>query len=201
MASEQSQSSTRVSLILRAQNREDQVAWNEFVHRYGPVVIRWCRRWCKQDADVEDLSQNILFRVWEKLPGLNYSAGGTFRGWLRRVSHNAFIDVWRRDSKWKRLLPIVGDELDPLATDLSEHMQQQFDKELFELACTEVRLVLNDDQWCIFQQTELEQTNAREVAERFGKSLAAVRMNNLRIRKQLRMRVAQMEATFDSIGS
>ncbi len=96
MTSPRSDSSTRTSFILRAQGQHDQATWDEFVNRYGLMVLTWSRHWCKQSADAEDLSQDILIHVWKNIPKFRLEEGRRFRGWLRHVSHNAFVDSLRR---------------------------------------------------------------------------------------------------------
>lgn len=197
MVSDQSGSRTQVSLILRAQNLDDQAAWSEFVHRYGPRIITWCHRWSRQHADAEDLSQDILLRVWIKLPALRYEAKGTFRGWLWTVSRNAFVDTLRSKNVMVAHDRVICETLEEQSLALARDIEQQFDEETLHLACVEVRQVVGAVQWQIFEQTELRGNDAGEVARSFHKSIAAVRMNNLRIRKQIRAKIMQIEESLN----
>ena len=54
---------TRASLILRLQNQEDIVAWEEFVEIYSPVVFRLAIRHGLQPADADDLVQDVSISV------------------------------------------------------------------------------------------------------------------------------------------
>ena len=39
-------STTDVTLLARLRHDpKDQAAWGDFVARYGPKILRWCRRW------------------------------------------------------------------------------------------------------------------------------------------------------------
>ena len=52
---------TRVTLLARLrQDPTDQAAWDRFVEQYGRHIYRWCRQWKLQDADAEDVTQDIL---------------------------------------------------------------------------------------------------------------------------------------------
>ena len=52
---------TRVTLLTQLQqDPSDQAAWDEFVELYGRHIYRWCREWKLQDADAEDVTQEIL---------------------------------------------------------------------------------------------------------------------------------------------
>src|SRR5215212_1754148 len=59
---------TRVSLLNQLrQDPSDQAGWDEFVDRYGRHIYRWCRQWKLQDADAEDVTQNILVKLIQTL--------------------------------------------------------------------------------------------------------------------------------------
>src|SRR5262245_29344027 len=83
---------TRISMLTRLrQEPSDKATWDEFVESYGRHIYRWCRRWKLQDADAEDVTQNILMRLSQKLRVFEYDPSRSFRGWLKTVAHH----VWR----------------------------------------------------------------------------------------------------------
>src|SRR5215469_6640730 len=84
---------TRVTLLAQLrQDPSDQAGWEEFVERYGRHIYRWCRRWKLQDADAEDLTQDILLKLTQKLRTFAYDPSRSFRGWLKTVAHHAWRD-------------------------------------------------------------------------------------------------------------
>ena len=49
---------TDLSLLKKLKVRPtDDVAWHEFVARYGEKILGWCRSWGLQDADAADVTQ------------------------------------------------------------------------------------------------------------------------------------------------
>jgi hypothetical protein len=42
---------------------KDQAAWSEFVSRYRPRILQWCRRWHLQEADPEDVLLKLNGRM------------------------------------------------------------------------------------------------------------------------------------------
>ena len=45
-------SRTSVTLLGRLRSDpQDQVAWSDFVGRYGPKILQWCRGWGLQEFD------------------------------------------------------------------------------------------------------------------------------------------------------
>src|SRR6516165_11631544 len=84
---------TRVTLLAQLrQDPSDQAGWEEFVERYGRHIYRWCRRWNLQDADAEDVTQDILVKLIQKLRAFTYDPSRSFRGWLKTVTHHAWRD-------------------------------------------------------------------------------------------------------------
>ena len=67
-------------------------AWDEFIDQYGRHIYRWCRKWNLQDADAEDVTQEILLKLSRKLQDFSYDPNSSFRGWLKTVAHHAWRD-------------------------------------------------------------------------------------------------------------
>src|SRR6516165_10383802 len=127
-----SASSTSVSLLSRIRrDATDPEAWREFVNRYAPKIYRWCRQWRLQEADAEDVTQNVLAKLVSKLRTFDYDPTLSFRGWLKTVTQHALCDFLaerRRpglgsgDSAVAGLLESVEAQ-----TDLLVQLQDEFD--------------------------------------------------------------------------
>jgi len=92
---------TSESLLFRLQlggEKPDDVAWEEFVSLYTPLMFFWARKMGLDQNDAADLVQDVLTRVFQKLPQLKYDAAGSFRGWLRTVTINRYRELCRRKS-------------------------------------------------------------------------------------------------------
>jgi RNA polymerase sigma-70 factor (ECF subfamily) len=74
----------------------DQAAWDEFVERYSPRIYGWCRRWNLQEADAQDVTQDVLLRLAEKMRTFAYDPSGSFRGWLKTLAHHAWHDFVKK---------------------------------------------------------------------------------------------------------
>src|SRR5580704_3619213 len=67
--------SSRTSPTLLGRLRQqpsDQAAWDQFVERYGRLILAWCRQARLQDADIEDITQIVLIQLADKMRTFAY---------------------------------------------------------------------------------------------------------------------------------
>ena len=89
------ESNTSATLLARLrQVPPDQAAWAQFTERYGRKVYGWCRQWNLQEADAEDVTQNVLLKLAEKMQTFVYDPARSFRAWLKTVARHAWSDSW-----------------------------------------------------------------------------------------------------------
>ena len=70
---------TSISLLKRLELRPtDEVAWEEFVDRYGRRIVGWCRFWGLQDSDAADVTQTVLLKISANIGNFD-PARGSFR--------------------------------------------------------------------------------------------------------------------------
>src|SRR5436190_17847818 len=86
-------SRTSPTLLGRLQtDPTDQVAWEAFVSRYGPKIYGWCRHWRLQEADAEEVTQTVFAKLATAMRRFNYDPTSSFRGWLKTLTHHAWVD-------------------------------------------------------------------------------------------------------------
>ena len=68
-------------------------AWNEFVDRYGPRIVKWSRAWGLQAADIDDVTQSVLATLLVRLRQFVYDPSRSFRAFLRKVTNDTVCDV------------------------------------------------------------------------------------------------------------
>src|SRR5262245_28590094 len=175
----ESASDPRTSATLLGRLRQapgDQSAWAQFVQRYGPRIHAWCRGWKLQEADAQDVTQEVLVRLAQKMRTFAYDPARSFRGWLRTLAHHAWQD-WvqqqRRpgagsgDTEVRQML----ESLEARA-DLVGRLDEEFDRELLEEAMARVRLRVEARTWEAFRLLAQEGLSGAEVAGRLGMKVA-----------------------------
>ena len=81
---------TSHSLISRVKDLGDGAAWTEFLGIYQPVVFRMARRRGLQDADAQDVMQQVFLSIARSIEG--WTPGDLqppFRAWLTTIARNA----------------------------------------------------------------------------------------------------------------
>src|SRR5580658_5231258 len=91
---EKARSETSVTLLARvALLPPEPEAWNEFVDRYGPRIVKWSRAWGLQAADIDDVTQSVLATLLVRLRRFDYDPARSFRAFLRKVTNDTVCDL------------------------------------------------------------------------------------------------------------
>jgi RNA polymerase sigma factor (sigma-70 family) len=179
----------------------DQAAWEEFVKRYGPSVLNWCKQWGAQEADALDVTQVVLSKLAVRMRQFAYDPSRSFRSWLRAVALNAWrdsLDARRPDAAsgatevLERLHDIQARD------DLMRRLEEQFDLELFEEAGRRVRGRVQPKTWHAYELTAVECLSGAEAATRLGMSVAAVFTAKATVLRMLREETRDLEGGPDS---
>ena len=88
---------TRLSLIVRLQDRRDREAWGEFLEIYRPLVCRLAAAQGLQHADAEDVAQQVFASVAGAVDRWQPDAErARFRTWLTTIARNAILNALSR---------------------------------------------------------------------------------------------------------
>ncbi len=195
---EMNDSGTRISLLGRLRfDPGNQAAWGEFVEHYGGKIYGWCRKWNLQEADAQDVTQNVLLKLAQKLREFSYDPSRSFRAWLKTLTHHAwsdFLESQRRpglgsgDSRVSGMLHSVE-----ARDDLVKHLEAEFDREIFEEAMGRVRLRVAPQTWSAFALTALDGLSGVEAAARIPMQVAQVFVAKRRVLKMLQEEVAKLD--------
>jgi RNA polymerase sigma-70 factor (ECF subfamily) len=196
MMSDQPTSDTHLSLIDRLRNPADQDAWGEFDRRYSPRIRSWCLRWGLQPVDADDLCQQLLLKLLDKLRTFVYDPSRSFRSWLKTVARHAVSDFVRQrvekvegsgDNLIGRLL--AGMEA---PRDLAQQLEEQFDLDLLEVARSRARQRVKPATWKLFVESAVDGLPAAEVAQMNRVTVDQVYVIKRRVMKMLREEVQRL---------
>ncbi len=196
---------TRDSLLIRVADARDQVAWEQFARLYRPVVYNVARMRGLQDADAQDVAQQVLIAVSRAIPAWKRIDGTTrFRHWLCRIARNATINCLTRQPGDRAVggnfyLPdAVSREAD---IDLDSQLEREYRRQLYRRAAEVVRSRTDENTWQAFAMTMIDGIPIAEAAIRLERSEAVVYAARSRIMRRLRDIVKELEAESDESSS
>jgi RNA polymerase sigma-70 factor (ECF subfamily) len=170
----------------------DQSAWAEFVRRYGPHIYRWCRQQNLQEADAQDVTQNVLLKLAARLRSFEYDAGRSFRGWLRCVVRSALSDFFA-EQQFLGGRPSESLNSAEAGDCLVQELEEEFDQELLDEALDRVRHRVAPHRWEAFRLTALEGLSGNEVSARLGMPVATVFTAKSKIQRLVQQEIQRLD--------
>ena len=190
---------TRASLILRLQDGSDVVAWEEFVQIYSPVIYRVAAGRGFQNADAENVVQEVLLAVARSITAwLDRSDRGSFRAWLLRIARNESYDLIH--AKATRKLGQDGEQAErligdlPANEDLASRLDLEHERVVFQWAAKHVRETVAESTWQAFALTHLDGHSVESTAKKLKFRPGNVYLARSRIMARIKELVSQYEA-------
>ena len=195
-------SSTDLSLLCKVA-KGDPTSWDVFVKKYGGILRSWSLKWGRTSEDADDFVQEILIRVFQKLDRYQVQEGSRFRGWLKAVAYNCWLDL-RRKLLQRHELDAPESLPDDLRARLASSMacndliavfENMADQEILNLAMLRVKERVNETSWLCFEKFYWEHQSGPEIAAQQKMDPAAVFMSVSRVRKMIRDEVILIDST------
>jgi RNA polymerase sigma-70 factor (ECF subfamily) len=173
---------TPISLLERLRLRPDAASWQRLVDLYTPLIQQWLGRYSLQEADADDLTQEVLSALVRELPQFRHDLRqGAFRRWLRTVAVNRLHNFWRG----RRVRPLAtgdGDfqvmlnQLEDPESTLSRLWDEEHDRHIVRRLLQLIEPEFEPTTWRAFQALVLEGKKTYETAAQLGISVNAVRI-------------------------
>jgi len=188
---------TSLTLLERLQNNpDDPQAWSLFVERYQPRIRRWCVTWGLQDCDADDVSQDVLIKLFGALRKFRYDPERSFRAWLKTVTQHAWFDFLaarRKDpSQTRARMDRIVDSAEA-QSDLERQIEDAFEHELLEVATRHVKKRVKPATWEAFHLTVIEGSTGAAAALRLQIPVAHIFVAKRRVQRMLQEEVRMLK--------
>jgi RNA polymerase sigma-70 factor (ECF subfamily) len=176
------------------QSPKNAEAWDRFVRRYRPKIYGWCRTWGLQEADAEDVAQDVIVKLARKMASFQYDRSRCFRAWLKTITQRALADFIANRSRavGDQSITLLCENLEARA-DLERRIEEIFSHELLELAISRVRQRVAASTWDAFRLLTFEGQSGADASRLLGIPVASVFVAKHRVQKMLKAEIAQLE--------
>ncbi|MCM8527147.1 MAG: RNA polymerase sigma factor, partial [Lentisphaeraceae bacterium] len=162
---------TRQTLLERLSNKYDENSWNEFIGTYKAYICVVIMRMGINESDTEDLAQQVMLKLWKKLPGFNYNRNKRFRNYLASTARNTVNDFIRKINAEKARLEkadINTDEEEYVSLpDINTLINEEWESFIANLALDNIRSHFEAASIDIFLQI-LDGRDPQELADNLG---------------------------------
>ncbi|MEX2172874.1 MAG: RNA polymerase sigma factor [Pirellulaceae bacterium] len=188
---------TRDSLLVQLREADNAAAWEQFCAVYRPAMYRLARRRGLQDAEADDLAQQVMVNVSRAIGGWQKDAEqGTFRGWLLRIARNAILNALTRgrpDAARGGSGVVESLAKCPAVEDAESLIDDEHRRAVFRWAAAEVKPEFQEATWLAFWLTTIEERSVERAAAELGKSVGSVYAARSRVMRRLREKAREFE--------
>ncbi|MFM7057471.1 MAG: RNA polymerase sigma factor [Planctomycetota bacterium] len=162
----------------------DTHAWSEFSERCRMVVTDWCRWHNLQSADTDDIVQETLLVVMNKIRDFDRAGRGSLRAWLRGIAWRCWC---RAVAKADRANPeLLRSLLQSSYNDIAQ-LEAEYDRlaqlEALQKAMAVVQKRVTSNTWQAFFLTALHDHSGSEAGELLGMTADAVHSSRARVQR------------------
>ncbi len=190
---------TSVSLLQRlAGDQQDANAWQEFVTRYGGLVLHWARRWGLSGSDAQDVAQEVLLVLVRQIRSFRYDPQRRFRSWLKTIVMRTCTRL--RQAELRSEVNGKGGTLHARLLESIEarenlaHLLERFaDREVLELAVQRVKRRVQPTTWAAFERLAIERRPGLVVARELGLKLSWIYVARHKVQRMLREELDKLE--------
>lgn len=188
---------TRSSLIARITDVGDDEAWREFTAIYEPFIRRQALRFGLQEADAQELVQEVLIAVSKAVGRFQVDQSrGRFRTWLYAIGRNICLKHLARlrreqgsgDTQVRAALVALPD---PSSLE-SEEFDIEFKRHVFLWVANSIRTEFRPKTWQAFWLSTVDNHSIERVSSELGISVGAVYIARSRVMARLRSRVQEI---------
>jgi RNA polymerase sigma factor (sigma-70 family) len=201
---------TRLSLIERLRDLDDQGSWQEFFDTYWKLIYCAAVKGGLADNEAEDVVQETIIGIARNMENFRYEPEVcSFKGWLMHVTRCRIIDHLRKIPSAKySFIPLGSDtktgEEQPIDREMSafalaserefeDVWDEEWKKNLLDAAMERVKRKISPEHYQIFFLHSVRGMLGRDIAELFGSSLAKVYVIRHRVARLIKREVRALE--------
>lgn len=176
-------------MLLRVRDSADHDSWKLFLDLYAPIVRSYCIQRRIQEADIEDIVQDVMTSVSKAIRSFDYDPKvGSFRSWMGTVAANR-IRTFLNQKKNQPMSDKHAFLPDEHCTDPDSDWIAIFSDRILRVGCRKVKEHVAETTWKCFEATWLENRLPNDVAKELKIPVHTVFVNKSRVLKKLEQEI------------
>lgn len=166
----------------------DARAYEALFHRVAPALYRYVLRRVRAPGLAEEVAQTAMYKVWAARE--SFQRGARVEPWVYQIAHNAMIDALRAQRRRREQLTREGNLPEPEQVLCEGDALDRLDdsQRATLAACIEALPAVQREALIAMK---VEGLSAREIAEREGLSVSAIKVRAFRAYQTLRAAFGQ----------
>ena len=198
---------TRYSLLSRLKNWEDDESWREFFDTYWRLIYAVALKSGLTDAEAQEVVQETIICVAKNIQKFKRDRKlGSFKGWLRNLTHWRIADqlrkrikVLRNDMALESQSLSALDEMPGQTMDSAESdWESEWQRNLLKTALEQVKRHVREEQYQLFDLYVIRQWPVDRITQTLNVSATRVYLAKYRITRRLKKEVRRLEAKWNS---
>lgn len=191
---------TRYTLLQRAVDTGSNSAWEELVETYRRFIYHILNQLNIDQADIDDLSQQVLFTLTQSLP--NYDRRkAKFRTWLSTIIRNTAFSHHRKLNRYRTRFETSGrleyfEDTSCTESALDRLIQQEWAAYISGMAMERVRETFRGNAVEIFEMS-LDGISSEDIARKTGLAVTSVYTLRKRVKKRLYLEIRALTAKME----
>jgi len=190
---------TRKTLLMRAKNRNDQDAWEEFVEVYRRFIYHVLNRMNVNENDFDDMVQEVLIRLWEKL-GSYDPEKARFRSWLSFVIRNIVINSFRKKNLHVEKLEQFSDSLSTKSSksEVEKMIEREWKMHVSNMALATIKELFSGKAVQVFEMS-LQGLDNAQISVQLGIGQNSVKVLKSRVKSRYMAEVQRLITEFEEL--
>lgn len=191
--------STRSSVLRAVADTENEAAWNRFFDLYAGFVYSVARSRGLNDADADDVVQNVFADLARNLPMFRYDrAKGRFRSYLAGLVNWRVVDKMKSAKREADLKAGYKEEVESAVKGDAAFEEREWQAAAMEEALRRMKPDVRPEHYAVFVASAVEGQDTEAVMKLYGLSRDNLYQIRTRLTEKLRETVAVVLAEMDS---
>jgi len=197
---------TRLSLLNRLKDWDDQEGWKVFFETYWRLLYNVATKSGLNDVEAQDVVQETIIVVAKKMPAFQYDSSlGSFKSWLLLITRRRIIDHFRRREREPARLErrpsdtgrtaTLDRVADPAGDRFAAAWEEEWRLNILQAAIHRVKRQVEARQFQLFDACALKGWPVEEVARNLHATAKQVYNAKHRISKLIKQEVDRLEKT------